>query len=316
MQRAMTGGIRVTKLVELFINQLSAEEKSTNTTEHYIEVLERFERWLVENHNLTLSESDIDKVNGRIMVEYYQLLHQRRLRLTSRNNYTVVLKKFFHFVQEIGEITVDPTTVLHCVKEKKRKTEADDEKEFSTDQLSALLELLSSPNPIKNKLRDAAVVALMLGSGLRISEVCSLNVSDAKAIKSGLVSCNRKGGNWINSEVADFVWPYIDRYLWQRGKCAPNEPLFLSQKGRRMTRTAMWKTLAYKQRSINLPTGTHRFRHTFNSDVDRNPIGGAAVARDLAGHKSIAITNEYLHSSHEERQSVVNSMGYAELFDE
>lgn len=306
----------MTKLVELFIHQLSAEEKSANTTAHYVEVLERFEKWLIENHSLTLSESDIAKVSGRILVEYYQLLHQRRLKPASRNNYTVVLKKFFHFAQEIGEISADPATALHCVREKKRKTEADDEKEFSTDQLRALLALLSSPGSIKNKPRDAAVVALMLGSGLRISEVCSLNVSDAMVIKSGLVSCRRKGGNWSSSEVANFVWPYIDRYLWQRGRCAPDEPLFLSQKGRRMTRTAMWKTLAYKQRSVNLPTGTHRFRHTFHSDVDRNPIGGAAVARDLAGHKSIAVTNEYLHSSHEERQSVVNSMGYADVFDD
>lgn len=78
----------MTKLVELFIHQLSAEEKSANTTAHYIEVLERFEKWLIENHSLTLSESDIGKVSGRILVEYYQILYQRRLRPASRNNYS------------------------------------------------------------------------------------------------------------------------------------------------------------------------------------------------------------------------------------
>lgn len=159
------------------------------------------------------------------------------------------------------------------------------------------------------------MVALMLGSGLRASELCNLNVSDAVHIRHGQVSCKRKGKGWSNVEIAGFVWPYIDRYLWKRGKCEPDEPLFVSQKGKRMNRISLWKSLHTKQCSVGIPSGVHKFRHTFTSDVDRNPIGGAAVSRDLAGHTSVAITNVYLHSNHEERQQVVNSMGYAKLFE-
>ena len=82
-----------------------------------------------------------------------------------------------------------------------------------------------------------------------------------------------------------------------------------------MNRISLWKSLHTKQNSVGIPSGVHKFRHTFTSDVDRNPIGGAAVSRDLAGHTSVAITNAYLHSNHEERQQVVNSMGYAKLFE-
>lgn len=301
------------QLVDLFINHLSAEEKADTTTSHYSEVLSRFSEWLMENHHFSLSSSDVQNITGLILVEYYQDLHKRNLKTSTRNNYIVVLKKFFRFLLDTGVIADDPTRALHCVKEK-RKVDDDEGKEYSADQLKALLELLSDPNGARNNVRDAAMVALMLGSGLRASELCSLNVSDAALIKCGQVGCKRKGKGWSTVEVAAFVWPYIDRYLWLRGKCAPEEPLFLSQKGNRMNRTSLWKSLHAKQSIAGIPSGVHKFRHTFTSDVDRNPIGGAAVSRDLAGHTSVTITNAYLHSNHEERQQVVNSMGYAELF--
>lgn len=302
----------MTKLIELFINHLSAEEKAGNTTGHYVEALERFEAWLFEYHHLALSEADAGKITSLILVEYYQSFHQRNLKTATRNNYTVILKKFFRFLVNTGVLSEDPTAALHSVRERK-KPDTEEEKEYTPEQLKALLELLSDPKSARNCARDAAVVALILGSGLRASEACGLNVEDAQAIKCGRVRCKRKGGGWANVEVAGFVSPYIERYLWTRGKCDPDQPLFLSQKGQRLTRTALWKSLRAKQCSVGIPTGVHRFRHTFTSDVDRNPIGGAAISRDLAGHRSVAVTNTYLHSNHEERQQVVNSMGYAEL---
>lgn len=302
------------QLVDLFISHLLAEEKAVATTDHYAEVLARFEKWLLQKHHLSLCSSEIQAVNGMILVEYYQELHKRRLKTTTRNNYIVVLKKFFCFLLDIGVIVDDPTHALHCVKEKRQADDGED-KEYSPEQLKMLLELLSKPEGVRNNARDAAMVALMLGSGLRASELCNLNVSDAVHIRHGQVSCKRKGKGWSNVEIAGFVWPYIDRYLWKRGKCEPDEPLFVSQKGKRMNRISLWKSLHTKQCSVGIPSGVHKFRHTSTSDVDRNPIGGAAVSRDLAGHTSVAITNVYLHSNHDERQQVVNSMGYAKLFE-
>ena len=55
------------------------------------------------------------------------------------------------------------------------------------------------------------------------------------------------------------------------------------------------------------------FRHAFISDVEHNQKGGAALARDLGGHKSVRITNTYLHTTEEERKEAVDHMGYAEV---
>ena len=304
----------MSQLVDLFINHLSAEKKAICTTDHYAEVLHRFESWLLDTHNLSLTIADAPKVTGLIMVEYYQTFHQKNLKVATRNNYTVILKEFFQFLVDACVVCEDPTRALHCLKEKKNQDE-DDDKEYSPEELKELLDSMCGAKPKLNDLRDAAIVALILGSGLRASEACSLNISDSPAIKNGLITCRRKGNTLKKVEVSDFVWPYVERYLWRRGICSPDDPMFLSQQGNRMNRNSLWKTLAAKQRNIGIATGVHKFHHTFASDVDRNPIGGAAVSRDLAGHKSISITNTYLHSSHAERQQVVNSMGYADLFN-
>ena len=157
------------------------------------------------------------------------------------------------------------------------------------------------------------MVALALGSGLRAFELCSLNVSHLSDIQNGTVAVERKGGGWSEVSVADFVYPHVARYLLTRRGALPNEPLFLSQKGNRMTPNSLWKTLAYKEKQLGLKTGVHIFRHTFLSDIEHDSKGGAAMARDLAGHKSIQITNTYLHTTPQERKEAVNHMGYAHL---
>lgn len=140
---------------------------------------------------------------------------------------------------------------------------------------------------------------------------CSLNICQMRDIQNGIVWCRRKGGEVAEVNVASFVFPHVQRYLILRGRCAPDAPLFISQKGNRMTRNALWKSFASKQRELGLNTGIHRFRHTFLSDVDHHSNGSAALARDLGGHSSVAITNNYLHTTPEERRTAVNNMSYA-----
>ena len=100
------------------------------------------------------------------------------------------------------------------------------------------------------------------------------------------------------------------------GTTVPDAPLFISQKNNRMTRNALWKSFSTKQRELGLDTGVHRFRHTFLSDIDHHSNGSAALARDLGGHRSVAITNNYLHTTPAERSAAVNSMSYAEIMSE
>lgn len=299
-------------LIDLFINHLHAEEKAEKTLAQYQGVLERFERWLESTRGLTLSETDAASITALMLTEFYQYLFQQQFKTSTRNNYVIVLKEFFSFLTAMKAIPEDPSVMLHCIKEKK-KPQDDDMAIYSAQDIEALLTSISEQAPRHNALRDTAIIALLLGSGLRAFELCSLNLSQLSEIQSGVVSVCRKGGNWAKVNVAAFVFPHVARYLLIRNPRNANEPMFLTQKGNRMTPNGLWKSLASKQRYAQLLTGVHRFRHTFLTDVDRNNSGNAAVSRDLAGHKSVSVTNTYLHTTADERQKVVNSMSYADL---
>ena len=238
--------------------------------------------------------------------------------MPTRNNYVVSLHRFFEYLARLKKVSEDASRVLRCVKDKKarQKLAKAQEKVYSTEQIAALLDRLENGSDRLTDYRDLAIIALILGSGMRASEACNLNISQLRDIQDGVVCCKRKGGEMSEVNVASFVYPHGQRYLLLRGKCAPDAPLFVSQKGNRMTRNALWKSFASKQRELGLDTGVHRFRHTFLSDVDHHSNGSAALARDLGGHSSVAITNNYLHTTPEERRAAVDSMSYASMLAE
>ena len=305
----------MTSLIDRFMNQLTAEEKSPETLSHYREELTRFEDWLGEHYQLSLGEEHIPEVNAVMLSEYYQELYARGLSVPTRNNYVVILHRFFDYMAQLRVVKEDASKVLRCVKDKKqRQTLAEaQEKVYTTEQIAALLNRLENGSERLTDYRDLAIIALILGSGMRASEACNLNICQLSDIQNGIVWCKRKGGEMSEVNIASFVYPHVQRYLLLRGKCAPDAPLFISQKGNRMTRNALWKSFASKQRELGLNTGVHLFRHTFLSDVDHHSNGSAALARDLGGHSSVAITNNYLHTTAEERKAAVNNMSYGNI---
>ena len=305
----------MTSLIDRFTNQLTAEEKSPETLSHYREELTRFEGWLGKHYQLSLGEQHIPEVTAVMLSEYYQELYARGLSVPTRNNYVVILHRFFDYMAQLRVVKEDASKVLRCVKDKKQRQKLAEaqEKVYTTEQIAALLNRLENGSERLTDYRDLAIIALILGSGMRASEACNLNICQLSDIQNGIVWCKRKGGEMSEVNIASFVYPHVQRYLLLRGKCAPDAPLFISQKGNRMTRNALWKSFASKQRELGLNTGVHLFRHTFLSDVDHHSNGSAALARDLGGHSSVAITNNYLHTTAEERKAAVNNMSYGNI---
>lgn len=142
-----------------------------------------------------------------------------------------VMREALRVNPEPHNIHDDPSSVLHCVKEKKKPTSSN-EKKYSPEQIEKFMGSMAGKKRRCNDLRDTAIAALILGSGLRASEVCSLNTSHLADIKQGVVFVCRKGGDWEEVYVADFVYDHVARYLLQRGDYAPDDPLFLSTQGK------------------------------------------------------------------------------------
>lgn len=238
----------MTTPIDFFEAHLGAEDKRPATVRQYGDLLHRFELYLQENYRLSLTSDDLPHITGMHLSAYLQhLAHDREI--STRNNYIVILQNcFFGYMLSIGAIRQDPSLVLHCIREKTtpQTIERSAGKRYSTEDVKLLLQEILGARPRRTDLRDAAIVALILGSGLRAFEVCALNVSQMEQIRSGTLFCLRKGGSWAHVSVAGFVPGYIEPYLQSRGPVGPDAPLFVSQKGGRLDRKALWSALAAK----------------------------------------------------------------------
>jgi integrase/recombinase XerC len=153
-------------------------------------------------------------------------------------------------------------------------------------------------------LRDAAIVALMARAGLRVGEVCGLDLDDVEIkTRSGSVTIRKGKGRKqrtvpLNKQVRS---AYAD-YLEKRPRPAAGEEhaaaVFLSKSGKRVTPLAVQRLVqnGAQRAGIDERVHPHMLRHTFATRY-LEAGGTLAELRDLLGHRNIATTDRYVHSN-------------------
>jgi integrase/recombinase XerC len=149
--------------------------------------------------------------------------------------------------------------------------------------------------PAEQAARDVALITLLYGCGLRISEALSLEVRDAPL--PGAETALRitgKGGKQRLVPVLPAVRQAIAAYLALRPAAAPDEPLFLGARGKRLDPAVAQKSLREYRRLAGLPEHAtpHALRHSFATHL----LGGGADLRaiqELLGHASLSTTQRY-----------------------
>ncbi len=287
------------------------------TVKHNVEVLSRVFRDM-EAFGIRLNDESIDGLSGASLQRWFNAYRKDR-KETTVNNVVVTLNPFLRWAHTIyPEGVGDFGNILKTLRlpdyDKLPEDQRPKDKYYSDEQIA---ELLSIPkrkcddSPLKK--RDRAIIALYLASGLRASELCQLKIGSLTDHGHGYVYIRRKGGAWKTTEVAEFAYPYIETYLQTRkDRNDMNAALFVTTHGVPCNQNQLYKSMRHRQSKVtgaeSMQRGNHTFRHTFVSSVEK--IGGGAVARDLANHKSLAITNRYDHSSADQRRMAVDKLRY------
>jgi site-specific recombinase XerD len=167
-------------------------------------------------------------------------------------------------------------------------------------EAQALLEVPGSDPP---GLRDRAILELLYGSGLRVSELCGLDVPDVD-LDGQRVRVTGKGSKQRIVPVGDFAAAAVRRYLEEgRGsfvaRAAPGtSSLFLNRRSKRMTPRDV-RAMIERHRKRVLP-GRHVSPHTLRHSFATHLLDGGAEIRavqELLGHASLATTQRYTHVS-------------------
>lgn len=154
--------------------------------------------------------------------------------------------------------------------------------------------LLASPDLETMKgSRDKAIIELLYGTGIRVSELCGLKIHD---VDDDYVRVKGKGGKQRVVPIGRHAIVAIDHYLAFRNDDKEEQALFLTNRGKQIDRVAVWKIIKeYANKAgIEKPIFPHTFRHTCATDLLRNGAD-LRVIQDILGHADISSTERYMH---------------------
>lgn len=165
-------------------------------------------------------------------------------------------------------------------------------------QAMTLLEISAGESWID--ARNHALFTLLYGSGIRINEALSLNISDVP--RDGFLRVMGKGGKERQVPILDIVEKRLTQY---REKCIfpeePNRPLFLGQRGKRLNQGVAQKAMRDLRKAFGLPENAtpHALRHSFATHLLQNGANLREI-QEMLGHASLSTTQRYTDVNIEE----------------
>lgn len=226
--------------------------------------------------------------------DFLASMRKRELSPRSIARKVSTLRQFYKFLLREGRIDSDPAELLIVTVKGKKLP-----KHLTVKEMFALINAAGGANEAET--RDRALLEAWYATGMRVSELAALAVSDFDWQK-GFVKVTGKGGRErlvpLSRDAVQWCIRYRDiRHEWlARHDLAETEVFFLSRRGKRFTRQGIWKIVKRyaKKAGIHRNVWPHMIRHSFATHVLRGGADLRAV-QEMLGHRSISTTEVYTH---------------------
>ncbi len=271
--------------VENFINFLERDKRlSLNTLQSYKRDIEQYTTYLKE-----INATNISSTNKTTVIAY--LLHlQKKGRATSTISRNLAsIRSFYQFLHKNKIIELDPTSELESPKVEKKLPQI-----LSTQEVELLLD---QPKCLDLKgIRDKAMLELLYATGIRVSELISLNLLDIN-LDLGFIKCN-KGNRERSIPIGSISVAAVHEYLSKSRNFliqdSNEEALFVNVNGKRLTRQGFWKIIKHykNQANINKDITPHTLRHSFAAHLLENGADLRSI-QEMLGHSDISSTQIY-----------------------
>lgn len=279
-----------------FVNYIRVERGlAANTVDAYRRDLKKFA------HYCQACKLDLTRVERPHIVDFLGRLYKRGLDARSVARHLVSVRSFYRFLLQEEAIAADPTLHLESPRLWKRLPGY-----LSLDEIERLL---TQPDQRTSAgIRDAAMLELLYATGLRVSELLQVKVSDIQ-FEMGVLRCLGKGSKERLIPIGKKALTALERYLAAaRPKLARHQAggtLFVNQRGRPLTRQGFWKILrAYgRQAGIRTRLTPHRLRHSFATHLLERGADLRSVQL-LLGHADISTTQIYTHVAQERLKQI------------
>ncbi|HLG74033.1 MAG TPA: site-specific tyrosine recombinase/integron integrase [Chloroflexota bacterium] len=237
------------------------------------------------------TDGQIEVPDRATIVNFMSHLREREYAASTIARRIAAVKSFFHYLQEQGAIHEDPTRALQAPKVRKYVP-----KSISKEEIDLLLQQPKPNNAMG--MRDRAMLELIYATGMRVSELVSLDVASVDFEGSQVTCCGRGSRQRVipasRGSIAALEM-YVNRGRPSLLRGHPNtEALFLNHHGVRITRQGFWLIIkGYAERAgIESAITPHVLRHSFATHRLRDGQDLKSV-QELLGHASISTTQIY-----------------------
>lgn len=261
---------------------------SANTMAAYGRDLQKFADYLQKNYRVERWQ----EVNKKHIMSYLAWEMDQKAANSSVARSFSSIKGLFKFLVGEDYISLNPTTDLETPKIKRKLPHV-----LTIEEVDQLMEQPQVLLPLG--LRDRAMLELMYGTGIRVSEMLALQIEDLN-IMAGFLRCLGKGRKERIIPVNQTAIVWVERYLGRSRnlllKGRQDRTMFLNAHGRKLSRQGFFKILAQYGAKAGLGTDLtpHTLRHSFATHLLENGADLRAV-QEMLGHADISTTQIYTH---------------------
>ena len=272
--------------VKLFLEYITVElGLSPNTKQAYVRDIELFQ---------ANAEKDLRQVKRSDIIAYMQYLKNKGYAPTSIARRLAALKSFYRFMNAEGYVNFDPAQVIEAGTKGTRLPRV--------LNLNEVEKLLAAPDLATNEgYRDRTMLELLYATGMRVSEMTNLNVSNLNLNMKYVIAFG-KGSKERIIPLGKTAISYLDTYLnvvrpkYLHTNNNDEKHLFLSVYGNGLTRQRFWQIIKYygEKAGIRKELSPHILRHSFATHLLDNGADLRSV-QELLGHSDISTTQIYTH---------------------
>lgn len=268
-------------------------ELAANTIKNYKIDLDMLFDFL-ENNNVF----DVKDVNIKHLHSFIFDRNKKGDAKSTRARRISTIKSFFRYINKISElIEINPAIDLETPKLDETNPEY-----LTLEEAQHLIQSIDTPY----KIRDTAIIVTFLNTGLRLSELTSINISDIKGDK---LTIKGKGGKERVIYLNDMALNAINKYLKVRPE-SDTDALFVSERKRRINISTVQKMVKQNLEYANIDTNkisTHKFRHTAATLMHKYGNVDIFTLKEVLGHASVKTTERYTHVDNEELRNAIKS---------
>lgn len=283
------------KQITNFLEFIENDKKlSNNTLQSYRRDILQYKKY-VEANDINYSKVKADDIKT-----YLQYLHDMNKKASTISRSLASIRLFYQYELRNDKVKEDPTEGIQSPKVAKRVPSI-----LTSQEVSLLLE---QPKDVDLKgTRDKAMLEFAYATGMRVTEIISLNVEDVN-LDTGTVTC-KSGNKQRNIPLGNLSLKALKEYINEARpvmiKTENEKALFVNINGRRLTRQGFWKIIKYykEQAHITKDITPHVLRHSFATHLLQNGADLKAI-QTMLGHSDISSTQVYMQFQDESIKNI------------